>query len=1105
MSRQLRAEKKEDAVPKVNRRAAISAGAAHGMVWLLAEGLAVLLIVLVAVFLFLDRANVRLPFAADYLAERLSQTLDGQQIKIASLSFELARSDRFAGVTAYGVELVDGNNKVLLQVPEVEVKFTLLDLLKGEIKPERVEIIGAEVFLRKTSNGLFKLSLGKDAIAIDTSAEVGRRDLNDYVSGSEFLRDIPELAKLAEVAIRDAAVNYRDDLSDRFWRIDAGELVLQSLPSGYSAAIAGELVQENGRGAQVNITAKQDVTSGGSHIVAEFSRATPRDLADQFPALDWMRVLDAPVSGTLAMDVQPDGTLVAFGGGLNIGQGAVMQGDLAVAAFRAATTEFSYDPTRQILDVNKFSIASDVANLEGVGHVFLEFANERRVDSLVVQMRLRNLLLRPPGGFVGDLPFADGRVAVKVSMQPFAVDIGEIAVFDAASSMNGSGFVRVDDGKLAYALDVNAKGLGYDDVLAFWPGALAPKARDWVVQNIQAGKVTKIVAAFRSAEAKPKMLMQFQFGEVAARFLKFMPVVQQASGFGEMNEESFIINVVEGTVDVANKGPVSMAGTRIVFPHYRVKPAPAVIELAVEGEFPAIFDLINRAPLSLLDRAGIDDAIATGRAKVAAILRFPLKKNLPLAEINAEVQAELVAVGSDRVVKGRFAEAETLTFAAKDGVMSISGDALLDALPVRFEWLRRYGVGVSRDSKLSGSIPLSDAVLADFGFALPQGSVSGQSSGELVVDIVPGQASAFALQADLGPLDLRIPALGWSKPAGTSGTLHIAGALGEPIALGSLAIDAPGLVANGRLDLSEGKLRGAEFENISVGGWLDAKVSYAPGKATISGGSIDLRNRSGARGSGATAVTLDGTDIQVTDTIELAGAVGQIQSGQSLQGNFQALVNGGTMVDVALRPDESGQRISVTGVDAGAILRDAGLFRSARGGDLKLTMVQTGGPGEYRGAFEIHNVRVKDAPVLAALLSAASIIGFLEQLDGNGLAFMTVSGNFTMKDGILTLVRSKAVGASMGISLEGRYQLASKSFDMNGVISPLYAINGIFEKLPIVGRLLGGKDGEGLIGFSYLLRGSAQAPKISVNPLSILTPGALREIFEPQRPAVPAQ
>ena len=93
----------------------------------------------------------------------------------------------------------------------------------------------------------------------------------------------------------------------------------------------------------------------------------------------------------------------------------------------------------------------------------------------------------------------------------------------------------------------------------------------------------------------------------------------------------------------------------------------------------------------------------------------------------------------------------------------------------------------------------------------------------------------------------------------------------------------------------------------------------------------------------------------------------------------------------------------------------------------------------------------------------------------------------------------------MGISLEGRYQLASKNFDMNGVISPLYAINGIFEKLPIVGRLLGGKDGEGLIGFSYLLRGSAQAPKISVNPLSILTPGALREIFVPRRPAVPAQ
>jgi hypothetical protein len=62
---------------------------------------------------------------------------------------------------------------------------------------------------------------------------------------------------------------------------------------------------------------------------------------------------------------------------------------------------------------------------------------------------------------------------------------------------------------------------------------------------------------------------------------------------------------------------------------------------------------------------------------------------------------------------------------------------------------------------------------------------------------------------------------------------------------------------------------------------------------------------------------------------------------------------------------------------------------------------------------------------------------------------------------------------------------------MQGVVSPLYLINGI-------GALIS-RRGEGLIGISYRLGGTSAAPLITVNPLSLLTPGFLRDIF--RRPA----
>jgi hypothetical protein len=50
--------------------------------------------------------------------------------------------------------------------------------------------------------------------------------------------------------------------------------------------------------------------------------------------------------------------------------------------------------------------------------------------------------------------------------------------------------------------------------------------------------------------------------------------------------------------------------------------------------------------------------------------------------------------------------------------------------------------------------------------------------------------------------------------------------------------------------------------------------------------------------------------------------------------------------------------------------------------------------------------------------------------------------------------------------------------------------------VPILGNLLVSKPGEGVIGMTYNVSGNSEEPKISVNPLSVLTPGIFRRIFE---------
>jgi hypothetical protein len=131
---------------------------------------------------------------------------------------------------------------------------------------------------------------------------------------------------------------------------------------------------------------------------------------------------------------------------------------------------------------------------------------------------------------------------------------------------------------------------------------------------------------------------------------------------------------------------------------------------------------------------------------------------------------------------------------------------------------------------------------------------------------------------------------------------------------------------------------------------------------------------------------------------------------------------------------------------------------------------------------------------MAALLDAISVVGLLQQLDGQGLAFDAVDATFRLTPDQVIVTQSSATGPGLGVSLDGIYALATKSVDFQGVISPFYILNQIGSVLT--------RPGEGLIGFNFNIRGTAANPSVSVNPLSALTPGMFREIFRRAPPEV---
>ena len=64
----------------------------------------------------------------------------------------------------------------------------------------------------------------------------------------------------------------------------------------------------------------------------------------------------------------------------------------------------------------------------------------------------------------------------------------------------------------------------------------------------------------------------------------------------------------------------------------------------------------------------------------------------------------------------------------------------------------------------------------------------------------------------------------------------------------------------------------------------------------------------------------------------------------------------------------------------------------------------------------------------------------------------------------------------------------------SGTIVPANAINSLPGRIPIIGDLLTGRGG-GVFAATYKVSGPMAEPRVTVNPLSALAPGFLRNLF----------
>nr|WP_240989051.1 DUF3971 domain-containing protein [Salipiger mangrovisoli] len=724
---------------------------------------------------------------------------------------------------------------------------------------------------------------------------------------------------------------------------------------------------------------------------------------------------------------------------------------------------------------------------------------------MVGQFRFTRLEADPEGFFDDKLKLAGAETDWRLSFNPFRFELGRLRVTDPALPLRASGALSAEEGGWRFALDAQLDTLTPETLLAYWPRAAAEKAREWVEKNIYAGTFQNVRAALR-LEPGGKLVpyLQSDFSGVELTYSRTLPRLYEGVGQLTFLRNRLTVALDSGEVRPRQGGLLHGKGSSFVIPDLTARPMTGEVMVRAKGSLEAALSYLDEAPLEVMKKANKPVALGTGEVAADVRVVTPLKRGVQREEITVIADATVTGVESSEIVPGKVLTSDELYVAVDDTGVSVGGKGALSGAPFDGAWTQSFTPDAP--GSVEGEVVLSEAVAQALGIGLPKGTFSGEGRGRIEITLPKGQPPRFALTSDMAGLGVSLPQLGWRLSQGGTGALEVAGTLGAPVSVEKLAVTAPGLTAQGSVDLNEnGTLRRLSLPVLRAGGWLDgAAVLTGRGRNAapamrITGNALDMRGAplggSGGSGGGGGPIEVAVNRLQVTDKIAVNNFQGKFDTRRGINGSFTGAVGGRAAVQGDVVPQNGGTAIRIRARDAGDVLKGAGVMQNIQDGTFDLTLVPVKGKsGEYDGLLKIEGTRMQKNPAVVQLLDGISVVGIIDQLNGPGIFFSEVEARFRMTPQQIILTRSSAIGPSMGISMDGYANLASGMMDMQGVLSPIYVINGI-------GQLFSRK-GEGLIGFNFNLRGPVADPAVSVNPLSVFTPGMFRDIFRRPPPQV---
>ncbi|MEM6972027.1 MAG: AsmA-like C-terminal domain-containing protein [Pseudomonadota bacterium] len=1068
------------------------------------------------IVLALREGPIALPGLAR-LAEQQVSAATGLQLSVGAARVGIDEKSGLPVLTLDAARLVDPNGETVLSVPRLSAEISTQGLTSGRIAPVAVSVDGIEAEMIRGRDGRLRLSMmeavpGEDpAGARNEDEEAAIRDLFDRLSGGGPLP--PGLEHLTSIRVSARRLVLRAEATGREITAEDALVELTRRDGGLDGRIDAPLLLSDGQRVTLRASGRRTRDSRDTQLVLAFGNLPLATLADDVPEIAFLSGIDAPVSGAISATLTGEGEITDVSASLNAGHGRLVLEDRALPIDRLAI-DLAFSPQDGRLTLDDLSLFGPVLSAELSGEAVLVRDEAGLPRSIEADLSLGPGLLSLPEVLASSIAIERGHAVLAADLESGQIDIAALTLERDALVLSGEGKLSLQDDGLRGALRVTGQGVTVDDIKTFWPANAARNARRWVRQHLIEGTVPDMVAHVGLAPGNVSLALDFGFADLIASPLDGMPPIIGAAGRATVTTEELVLAMSTGTVTPEPGLDVDLSGSSLRIYDFEEKVTPADISIEAEGSLAGILAVIDRPPLGLVQRLGLPIGGVSGRAELTADLAFPLIQALLIEDIDVSVESRArdVALVLPMPDAGPMTlSSPDLTIRADTAELTLTGPINLAGSTLSVAWEERYGAAPGRSLTLSGPLSLDTLRALD---VLPPSIGAGPIGLDLRLDQASGGRPRIELDADLAALSIDPPTLAWSKPAGGLGRVEISGSLGDDFTIDRARITGTGMTILGSGVVADDGAMRFDLETLQVAPFVDlagtVEIRDDLRALDLRGALLDIALLRQAEEDAGTdeeqlpafALNLDVARLRLTDALTVTEAEGRVDrpAGGTLTGRFTGWLNDAAPVTatLSLPPEQQGSgALTLESSDAGGFLRAAELADQANGGSLRLDAVLPDGSlDRVEGTVTMRDLRVTEGSTFAQIVRDGDLE---EEIEVEGLGFDTVELPFRFRDGLIAIDNAIAAGPKLAVRLSGSVNQDSNDLDLRGVASPAYALSGFLDDVPILGRILTGRRGEGILGLTFSVSGPLEEPKISVNPLSILVPGILRDLFSAGR------